>query len=177
MAEQTPAPEPALDPASAVSVGRVVAAHGLKGEVKVEPMTDFPERFRRGARLWLDGEARRVLRSRWEKTLVCLALEGIEDRDRAEALRGKLLMLPQAASLEESDRYYLHDIVGLRVVDETGSVLGELVDVLSTGANDVYVVRGERGELLLPAIEDVVQEVDVQGGRVIVRLIEGLEFQ
>jgi len=166
---------PAFDPQSAVCVGRIGAPHGLRGEVNVEPLTDFPERFDSGSRLWLDGAPRLVQGSRWRGRQVLLKLEGVDSRTEAEALRGKELMAPQAQPLA-AGRYYLHDVLGLRVEDEAGALLGRIEDVLSTGANDVYVVRGERGELLLPAIEDVVREVDVAGGRIVVALLPGLEF-
>jgi 16S rRNA processing protein RimM len=168
---------PQIDPASAVSVGRIVAPHGLRGEVKVQPLTDFPERFSRGSYLWLDGSPRRVIESRWQGRLVCLKLEGVDTRTDAEQLRDKELMLPEAQDLAGSERYYLHDIVGLRVEDEAGSELGRVTDVLSTGANDVYVVRGERGELLLPAVEDVIKEIELSKKKLVVELLPGLEFR
>src|SRR5262249_22195857 len=107
--------------------------------------------------------------------LVYVKLEGIDSRNDADAIRGKELMLPEAAELDH-DSFYLHDVIGMRVVDESGAPLGQLVDVLSTGSNDVYVVRGERGELLLPAIEDVVKQMDVRGRRMVIEMVEGLEF-
>jgi 16S rRNA processing protein RimM len=168
-------PFPELLPESAVTVGRISAPFGIRGELKVLPLTDFPARFRPGQRLWLQGEPRRIERSRWDKNDVVLKLEGIDTRTQAEGLRGEVLMLPEAATLE-SGRYYLHDIIGLRVEDAAGETLGKVADVLSTGANDVYVVRGDRGELLLPAIDDVVKEVDLTGGRLVVEILEGLEF-
>jgi 16S rRNA processing protein RimM len=166
-----------LDPRSAVSVGRIAGPHGIRGEIKVQPLTDFPSRFRRGNRVWLDGSPRRIDQSRAQDRLVVLKLDGIDTRTEAEQLRGKELMVPEAEDLEGSDRFYLHDIVGLPVQDESGAELGKIEDVLTTGANDVYVVRGERGELLLPAVEDVVKEIDIKRGRVVVELLPGLEFR
>ncbi len=160
-----------------VVVGRVVTAHGIKGELKVEPMSDFPERFARGSRLWLDGVEHVVQSGRWQRSQVIVKLDGVNSRDAAEALRGKELSVPDLAELPpDEDLYYLHDIVGLRVETRDGETLGEVYDVLSTGSNDVYVVRGERGELLLPALDDVVLEVDIAGGRVVVDVPEGIEF-
>ncbi len=170
-------PSSEFDPKTAVSVGRVAGAHGLRGEVKVAPLTDFPERFDPGSRLWLEGTPRVVEGSRWRGGLVYLKLAGVDSREAAAKLRGKELMVPEAQPLRESGRYYRHDIVGLRVEDRRGQWLGRVVDVLVTGANDVYVVRGERGELLLPAVEDVVGEVDLAGGRLVVELLPGLEFR
>jgi 16S rRNA processing protein RimM len=168
--------EPAFDPAEAVSVGRILSAHGLKGDLKVQPLTDFPSRFERGSRLWLDGSPVRVESSRRQRGSVYLKLEGIDDRTAAEALRDKELQAPRPQAIYEKGRYYLHDIIGVEVFDEAGMLLGRLEDVMATGANDVFVVRGERGELLLPAIEDVIKEVDLRRKRITVELLPGLEF-
>ena len=167
----------ALDPSRAVCVGRVVGVHGLKGEIKVEALTDFPDRFEAGASLWLDGAPVRVELSRAQAKLFYLKLAGVDDRDAAEALRGHELLVPEARSLDEPDLYYEHDLIGLRVEDESGAALGRLAEILRTGANDVYVVRGDRGELLLPALADVIREVDIGAGRMGVALAPGLEFQ
>lgn len=168
--------EPALDPESAVSVGRIVGAHGIKGEVKVEPLSDFPERFEAGSRLWLRGQEIRVLRGRGQGRIIILALEGIADRETAEALRDEELYVPAPAPLPEEGVFYRHDLIGLDVVEDGGEKLGKLTDIFSTAANDVYVVRGVRGELLLPAIEDVVKRIDLAAGQIVVELLPGLEF-
>jgi 16S rRNA processing protein RimM len=160
-----------------VTVGRIVTPHGVRGELKVESLTDFPERFRRGSRLWLDGVEFSVELGRVLGRHVILKLEGIDDRNAAEAIRGRELTVPDVAELTEEGVYYQHDIVGLRVEDEAGSELGRVVDVLLTGSNDVYVVQGERGELLLPALDDVVKQIDIATGRIVVDLPGGLEFQ
>jgi 16S rRNA processing protein RimM len=172
-----PAPEApqTIDPETAVAIGRISSIHGIKGELRVMPLTDFPERFNPGAEVWLDGKPLQVLRRRWQGKEMIVALEGIETRDQAEAVRGKELMAPSPKPLDEGV-FYQHDIVGLRAVTREGEVLGRVADVLSTGSNDVYVVVGDRGELLLPALEGVVHEIDVANGRIVVELIEGLEF-
>ena len=169
-------PDPELDPATAVTVGRITAPHGIRGEVKVEPLTDFPQRFEAGSRLWLDGTPYTVERGRWQQRNVILKLRGIDTRNQAEALPGKELLAPQAMPIEAEGVYYLHDILGARVQETSGAALGELADVFSTGANDVYVVRGPRGEILLPALDDVVLEVDLQARRITVAIPDGLEF-
>jgi 16S rRNA processing protein RimM len=161
-----------------IVVGRVLSPHGLRGEVKVEPLTDFPERFERDSRLWLDGVERKVERGRPQGRSIILKLEGIDDRAKAESLRGHDLTVPEVAELpSEEGLYYLHDIIGLRVLDRHGADVGRVADVLMTGSNDVYVIEGERGELLLPALDDVVLEVDVGEGRILVDPPDGLEWQ
>jgi 16S rRNA processing protein RimM len=172
-----PDADPNLDSKTAVSVGRIVSAHGVHGDLKVESLTDFPERFRAGSRLWLEGTPRTVERSRQQGKMLVVKLQDIDSRTQAEALRGKLLMVPQAQAIEQESVYYLHDIIGLQVVEESGNALGEIVDVLATGSNDVYVVRGRLGEVLLPALDDVIKHVDLHARRILVDVPEGLEFQ
>jgi 16S rRNA processing protein RimM len=165
-----------LNPETAVTVGRITTAHGIRGEVKVEPLSDFPQRFQPGSTLWLDGAPHDVERGRPQGRSVIVKLSGVDTRTQAEALAGKALLAPEAARIEDEGVYYLHDVIGLRVEDTAGEALGRLAEVLSTGSNDVYVVRGDRGELLLPALDDVIREVDVPGGRILVDIPEGIEF-
>ena len=163
------------DPKTAVTVGRVLAPHGIRGEVKVESLTDFPERFAPGSRLWLRGRPATVEAGRWQGRTLFLKLEGVDDRETAESLRGADLQAPAPTALEEG-RYYQHEIIGLEVRDKHGAELGRVAEIISTGSNDVYVVRGRRGELLLPAIEDVVVAVDLARGQIVVELMEGLDY-
>jgi 16S rRNA processing protein RimM len=157
-------------------VGRILGVHGLRGELKVEPLTDFPHRFQPGSELLLDGEPVRVRRSRRERNLVYVTLAGVTSRQAAGALVGRSLYVPEGSTPLGEGQYYRHDIIGLSVRDEAGDRLGEVVEILVTGANDVYIVRGERGELLLPAVDDVVKRIDLQAGEMVVELMEGLEF-
>lgn len=163
-------------------VGSIIGAHGIQGEVKVQLETSFPDRFQRLKSVLIgppDGSAYRVVKlraSRLHKNNALLTLEGVTDRSTAEELRGQVVAIPadQAMPLGE-DEYYVHQIVGLAVYTEDGEHLGEVDDIIFTGANEVYVVKSEDGgELLLPAIADVVQKVDLEGGRLVVRLLEGL---
>ncbi len=158
-----------------VAVGVVLTSFGLRGDIKVEPLTDFPERFGAGKTLWLAGEPHRVERSRWQHRVVYVKLSGIDTPEAVAALRGRYLELPEAerAALEPGD-YYQSDIIGLAVETVHGTALGRVVEFLPTGGNDVLVVRGEQGEILIPMIEDVVQSVDLDAGRVVVEPIEGL---
>ncbi len=161
-----------------LAVGRVIKPHGVHGEVRVELMTDLPERFK-----WLkavyvgERNPRRVAVEsvRFHQEFVLLKLAGYPTRTEAEALRNELLQVPEeeAIPLEEGE-YFLHQLVGLEVLTESGRSLGRLTDVLETGANNVFVVVGPGGELLIPDIPDVVREVDVAGGRVVIRPLPGL---
>lgn len=157
-------------------VGKIVAPWGVRGEVKVALETDFPERFKRLKRVYLGEKVTSFALegSRLHKRHALLKLGGCDDRHAAEKLRGLLVQIPieEAMPLGEEE-YYVYQIVGLDVWSTEGKHLGKVSEVLFTGANDVYVVRGER-EILIPAIEDVVLEVDLANGRLTVELMEGL---
>jgi 16S rRNA processing protein RimM len=171
-----------LVPEGYLAVGHVVGAHGLRGELKVTPYTDFPDRFAPGAILRLGTELEEVTVTgvREHKGNLLVFLAGIADRTAAEECRDLWLFVDEssAGALAE-DSYWIHDIIGMVVFTETGQELGPITDVMATGANDVYIVRPaadvNRGrEILLPAIADVVQQVDVAGKRMIVRIPVGL---
>ncbi|MDY6917945.1 MAG: ribosome maturation factor RimM [Chloroflexota bacterium] len=158
-----------------VVVGRVVAPWGVKGEMKVEVMTDFPERFSPDEHVYIEGRRVAIEKSRWHKGTVILKLAGIETVEAAEALRGQFLEVPRAQlqALEEGE-FYEFQIVGLAVWTTGGRLLGRVERVLRTGNNDVYVVAGEGGEVLIPAIDDVVKSVDLDRRRITVEAKEGL---
>lgn len=163
-----------------LAIGRVVGAFGIRGEVKVEVHTDFPERFYQLKRVYLgesDDDVRpvAVLGARPHKGRFLLRLEGCSDRTTAEAMRGQWLHIPieEAMPLAE-DEYYVYEVLGLRVETPAGEFLGYIQEVLFTGSNEVFVVEGDEGELLIPVLEDVVLEIDRAGERVLVALPPGL---
>jgi len=165
-----------------LSVGRVLRPHGVRGELRVEILTAYPERLAQQAHLYLarpdSPEAvRRYLVEglRFHREILLLKLDGCDDRNAADRLRGMLVQVPveEAVPLEEGE-YYLFQLVGVRVETESGEWLGQVTEVIETGANDVYVVRGPRGELLLPALDDVVLELDLEARRMVVHLLPGI---
>jgi 16S rRNA processing protein RimM len=170
------APEPRF-----LVVGQVLGAHGLHGELKVRVLTDDPLRFRRLQQVFLGLDDRTpvpwtVQGSRLHKGNVLLMLEGCNDRTTVETLRGYWVHVPleEAIPLEEGE-YYEHQIVGLAVWTVAGEQLGTVAEIIFTGANEVYVVRDDsRSEILVPAIESVVLEVDLETGRILVELPEEL---
>jgi len=171
------APEPRY-----LVVGRVLRPHGVRGEVRVEVVTDYPERLGEHAFFYLarPNSPESVRRYSLEKLRphkggVLLKLSGCDDRDAAEALRGLLVQIPfQEAVPLEAGEYYHFQLIGVEVETEGGKGLGRVTEVLQTGANDVYVVRGARGELLLPAVETVILELDLESRRMVVRLLPGM---
>lgn len=168
-------------PAEHLAVGVIVNVHGLRGEVRVELHTDFPERYAPGVVLLMGEELKpMVIRSaRPHKNQMLVQFEDVASREAAEALRGQWLFVHQddAAQLDE-DTYWIHELIGLTVQTEEGELLGRLDDVLETGANDVYIIKPARDlgirELLLPAIAEVILDVDIEKGVMTVALPPGL---
>jgi 16S rRNA processing protein RimM len=147
----------------------VLGAKGLVGAFRVEPLTDRPERLAVGAQLFLDGDTEpvRVAAHEGGGRVPVLSLEGVTDRAAAEALAGRFLEV-EAETLPEGS-WYWHQLVGLRVADEAGTPLGSVVEVFRAGENEVYRIEGPQGELLLPAIHDVVLAIDIEAGTMTVR--------
>lgn len=159
-------------------VGRVAAPHGVHGELRVALETEDPNRFQSLARVFL-GEQHQpfeVKGARLHKGQVLLSLSEIPDRNAAERWRGAWVYVSAEDALPlDEDQYYYHQIIGLEVVTEEGETLGRVVEIIATGANDVYVVRGGERERLLPAIGEVILRVDLGAGRLTVRLPAGLD--
>ena len=145
----------------------------------MDVLTDFPERIKPGITFYI-GERHEPLRlksCRWKKPEMLVSFEGYEDRERAGQLRNKLVFVrsDDRPPLPKGE-YYHHELVGLRVVGETGDDLGVVTNILQTGANDVYIVKTQDGaELLLPAIESAILDIDIKQGVMRVHLLPGLE--
>lgn len=164
------------------TVGKIVNTHGIRGELKIVPQTDFPERFEKGSELVIETPAGQripvqVEASRIHKTMVLVKFKQFNDINECEKYKGSMLKVEEKylAELDE-DEYYYHEIIGCAVVTEEGQELGTITEILSPGANDVWVVKPPKGKelLLLPVIDEVVLDVDVTGKKVLVRLMEGL---
>lgn len=159
-------------------IGRVIKPHGIRGEVGVEAHTDILERF-----TWLDSvfigrekPVKVVVESvRIHKSRVLLKLAGYDSREDAEQLRKQWILIPEdeAIPLKEGE-YYLHQIIGLNVKSEDDTYIGQVKNLIETGANNVFVVEGPLGEVLIPDIENVVLSVDIEKGQMTVHLIDGL---
>lgn len=167
-------------PEGYMAVGLISSAHGLRGEVKVELHTDFPERFAPEVVVYLgeDLEEATISSARPHQGQILLQFEGITDRSQADALRGVWIFVSEddAVSLEEGT-YYVHDIIGLSVQTTSGELLGTVEHVMPTGANDVYIVQtpgDDRREILIPAIEEVIKEIDLDQGIMIIEPLPGL---
>ena len=164
------------------TVGKIVNTHGVKGEVKVMPSTEDPRRFEKLKAIYVVQKkgmtTYEIQGVRYHKGFVLLKFKGVEDMNAAELLKGSLLKIERKDSLPlKKDEYYISDLFGLQVYTEEERYLGELVDIIETGSNDVYVIKKEDREkdLLLPAIKQVIKVVDIEGKRMSVHLLEGLE--
>lgn len=158
-----------------VEVARVVAPFGVRGEFKASPSSDVPHRFSPGRIVYMGGVGHRIQRSRQKGQALVLKLEGIDSLETASELRGSLLEVPES-DVPPAPRgtYYYFQVLGMAVYTLAGEHLGVVTEILATGANDVYVVRQEEREVLIPAIAQVVRQVDVQGKRMTVDLPPGL---
>jgi 16S rRNA processing protein RimM len=159
-----------------VAVGRANAPWGVRGHVKVTPLTDNPERLAAGSVVFVAGIERRIVDVRRPSGYPVVQFEGVVDREGAESLRDALIEIDEAdlPTLPEGE-YYVHDLVGLRVVTTSGDEIGTLEEVLQTGSNDVYLVkRPGQKDVLIPAIDGVVIEVDVVTGTLTIEAVPGL---
>jgi len=160
-----------------LAVARVVKPWGVRGQVKLEVLTSFPDQLDRLKRVYLGSQAEPhdVAHFHWHSGELLLQLAEVRDRNAAELLRGQLVQieLRDAAPLEPG-QFYEHQIIGLNVVTTEGEPLGQVAEVLTTGANDVYVVQGPRGEVLLPARVEVIRKIDLEASIMTVTLLPGL---
>ena len=163
-----------------ITIGKAVKPFGVKGEMKIEPMTDFPERFKDLRRVFLVSPAGRELvcevRSlRYSGGFPLLQFDGYDSPEKAKALNGWFLKVPreEAVPLPEGS-YYWFELVGMEVVSEVGEKLGTLVEVFETGSNDGYVMKQGRKEIYLPATKEIVKHIDRKAKRMVIHLVDGL---
>ncbi|MBR6451187.1 MAG: 16S rRNA processing protein RimM [Lachnospiraceae bacterium] len=164
-----------------LQVGILTSTHGVHGEVRVFPTTDDVKRFSKLKEVWLqEPSGEKILLHvkgvKYAKNLVILKFEGFDTIESIDRYRTcPLLVTRDNAVRLQKDEYYIADLIGMRVVDENETQVGELTQVLETGANDVYVIKKADGsELLLPAIRQCILKVDVEGSLMHVMIPEGL---
>lgn len=158
-------------------VGRILRPHGIRGEMRMEILTGYPERLPGHRVFYLGPQAKPypVESVRFHQGAAIIKLTGCDDRNAAEALCGLMVHIPlqKAVPLEEGEYYYFQ-VVGVEVYTDQGEHLGRVVDILETRANNVYVVRGPRGEILIPAVEEIVRELDLTARRMVILPLPGL---
>jgi len=161
-------------------IGVITTTHGIKGEVKVYPTTDDINRFEYLKNVYLDtGKeflALEIEDVKYFKQMVILKFKGYDNINDIEKYRGKDLLIPREEAIElGEDEYFICDIIGSEVFTDEGNRLGILTEVLTTAANDVYVVKNEKNkEILLPSIKECILDVDVENKKIKVHLMDGL---
>lgn len=163
-----------------LEVGQIVNTNGLKGLLKINPFTDDITRFERLKTIFIEHKKEllefEIESVRYQKKQVLLKLKGIDTIEEAEKYREDYLKINR--NKEEKlpeDTYYIVDLIGLDIYTENGELLGKLDDIFSTGSNDVYVVKNSEGkQILLPAISDVIKNIDLEQKKIVVNLIEDL---
>jgi len=164
-----------------LEIGQIVNTNGLKGFLKVKPLTDDITKFERLEFVYIqEGKElikKQIEKVRYVKNMVLLKLEGVDDINEAEKYKNFYLKIDKNEAIKDlpENSYLLVDILECEVFTEEGEHLGKMVDVLQTGSNDVYVVKNDLGkEILLPAIKDVVKNIDIQNKKIMVKLMDGL---
>ena len=159
-----------------LEAGKIVTTHGIRGEVKIMPYTDTPELLSEFDRLFIGKDKKELVieRARVFKNMVIAKIQGIDTPEDAEKYRNKILFMHRDDLELDEDTYFIQDLIGMEVKDaDTGFLYGKIKDVMQTGANDVYVIEGEK-EYLIPAIPEVITDTDVDGNLMLIRPLEGL---
>lgn len=159
-------------------VGKLGKPHGVRGEIVMDVYTEFPERLAPGVTVFVGShyQAVQISKTRPHSRGMLLGFEGYQSRDEVASLRNMLVHVRTAdrPELPEGD-YYHHQLLGLHVIDENGAEIGRITAIIDTGANDVYVIQNESGEeVLIPGIESVVKDIDLEKNRVTIHLLPGL---
>ena len=156
-----------------IEAGRIVNTHGVAGEVKIEVWLDSPQFLKSFKRCFIDRREVKLLSARVHKGFLIVKLEGVEDVNAAMALKGRTVFIDRADARLPKGAFFLQDIIGATVVDESGREIGKLADVMETPASNVYVVKGET-EHLIPAVPEFILSTDAENGIITVHLIEGM---
>lgn len=157
-----------------LEAGQIVNTHGIQGEVKLQPWVDSPAFLLDFPTLYVDGEGKKVAGARVHKNMLLVRFQGVDDVNAAMRLKGKTVYLARKDAKLEPGRFFLADLIGLAVKTEAGDVVGTLTEVMTPPAQNIYVVEGEDGTHMIPAVPEFVKKVDIPGGVVTVALIEGM---
>ncbi len=163
-----------------LEIGQIVNTFGIKGFVKVNPFVDDISRFDDLEKVYVKRnktiKEMEVEEVKYHKNMVLLKFKGIERVEEAEILRNSYLEVDRENAIElQEGEYFIADLLGLNVFTEEGEELGKLEDIFNTGSNDIYVVKTEEGkQILLPAISEVIKEINIEESKIVVHLLEGL---
>ena len=160
-----------------LEVGKIVGTHGVRGEMRVECWANSPDFLRKFKKLYLDeGQKALSVTCRPHKNIALVTVKGVDSIEKADLYKGKILYIDRADVKLEKGEHFVQDIIGLRVTDvDTDKVYGTVNDVLKTGSNDVYEMRGEDQKLYyIPVIPDIIDRLDFDNGAVYIRPMKGL---
>ncbi len=168
--------------AKLVAIGKISKSHGLKGEVKVVPLTSYPERFEQLEKVTLEypnGNKTEIKlkKTRYSSNGLIIVLEGVNDRNASDALVGSYLNIPETELIElKKDEFFVFDLIGLRVETESGVYLGKVTDLIPVGESDVYVIKREedKKEFLIPSRKEFVSSVNLKDSLLVVKPIDGM---
>ena len=164
-----------------LEVGKIINTHGLRGDVKIVTWTDYPEDFEEIERVYIRrktaDEVLNITNVKYQKNNIIVKFKEIADINEAEKYKNLVVYADREDLPElEEGAHYIADLIGLTVIDEDGEVIGELIDVFNTGANDIYdVKRSGKRNLLLPVIDEVVKDIDLENKKITVHVMEGLD--
>lgn len=158
-----------------LKAGKIVNTHSLRGEVRIYPYCDGPEFLCEFDYLYVENNKMKVISSRVHKGQALIKFEGINNINEAETLVGSMVYIDKDDIELEEGRFFIEDIKGMTVKDvETDEVYGKVINVIETGANDVFEVKSEEKILLVPKIDDVVKEIDLESKVILIKPIKGL---
>jgi len=158
-----------------ITIGQILAPWGIKGKLKIKVITDFPQRFASPSMVYINRQPMTIDSTEWYKGEAIIKLNAIDSMETARRLRGQPIEIhnSQVYALPEG-QYYHFQLIGLEVWTAQGELLGNITEILTAESNDNYVVNGDGGEILIPAIEDVVKSIDLNKRRIVIEAIQGL---
>ena len=158
-----------------ITIGKILAPWGTKGKLKVAVATDFPQRFAPSSKVYVNRQPMTIDSTEWQKGKAIIKLNTIDSVEDAEKWRGQLVEIHHSQlHLLPEGHYYHFQLIELEVWTTQGELLGNITEILTTSGNDTYVVSGAKGEILIPAVEDVIKSVDLDKGCLVIEPIEGL---
>lgn len=158
-----------------LEAGKIVNTHGVRGELKIQPWADGPEFLKGFRKLYVDGKPFEVISAKVHKGCAIIAFAGIDNIDAANLLRNKIVFIDRDDVKLPAGSYFLQDLMGISAInDVTDEVIGTVSEIMNMPSSDVYVIKGESGEILVPAVPEFIKKVDTEAGYIRIRLIEGM---
>jgi 16S rRNA processing protein RimM len=155
-----------------LAVGKIINTHGIKGEVKVQSTTDDLSRFKKLKSAYIDNNEVKIVGCKLQPGKVILKIDGIDSIEEASKLKNKFIEVKREDAIKlPKDSYYAVDIIGCEVFEETGNKLGTIDDIIYTGSNDVYWIKGEK-EILIPALKTIITEINIDNKKVIIKPLD-----